>query len=448
MAHRILLIAILVLYALLAVAYSFATPLWEAPDEPSHYLYAEYVANQWSLPPQAPPQRGHFFEHGYVTSLYEWHQPPLYYILLASQIAVANILESKVTPYTFPEVNPAFAEGAVNLFYPATALATGPRVARLFSVFLGLLTLLVTYRLALTVSADDNAIALTATGFMAFIPQFTFLTSYVTNDNLANLIATLCILAYIDIINKTKALSDRQIISIGLLITLALLTKLSLLFVLPLGLLAALWRLTKHHSPKIWFRESTLFVGIALSLPILGLLLIPGFEDRLIYAIRSLQPKPDFFSLQYISTLWPMTSQSFWGRFGWMNVRTPMWITKVMNWIALVGLIGSLVLMVRGGIRQKKASLLRQSLVFLWIVWGLVLIGFIRFNLSIFQPQGRLLFPALSSIVILVSLGLMSFASHRYYRIIVGLSLVSIALCINLVSFLGVLLPAYGKNMY
>jgi hypothetical protein len=171
---RWLLTLILAAYLFLAVAYSQGTPPWEAPDEPSHYLYAEYLAAHGSLPSEAPHQRGNYWEDGYVTSLYEWFQPPLYYALIAPQIGLVNLLRPGTVPQAFPPVDPAFPEQTRNLFVslPDPSFdAPGLRLARFFSVALGLCTLVVVYRMAMLTSGGERAVALTATGVMAFIPQ-------------------------------------------------------------------------------------------------------------------------------------------------------------------------------------------------------------------------------------------------------------------------------------
>ncbi|MGD2205703.1 MAG: glycosyltransferase family 39 protein [Anaerolineae bacterium] len=445
-------IIILAAYVLLAAAYSFATPPWEAPDEPSHYRYAEYLAGHSSLPPPTPPQQGHFWQHGYATSLYEWYQLPLYYALVAPQLAVMDLLKPESIPLTFPPINPDFPASAVNLFsvpsehsLQSVFAPAGLRVARFFSILLGLATLVATYRLARLVSSghDDSSgnevTALTATGFMAFVPQFTFLSGYVTSDNLVNLVSALCLLAYIHLLERSRTPTMRRILGTGLIVSLALWTKLSLLFLLPLGLFCLLWRFEQHRSPRLWIVQSVGFTGAALGPFILGLIFLPGMKDQLAFAREILRPKPEYLSLQYVIDLWPLTNASFWGRFGWMNIATPTWITRTLTLLALIGLVGSLALLLRG--KHRNAGHRWESLLLLWIVCGLVLVGFVQFNFSVRQPQGRLLFPALSAFVILVASGF-SYLTGRY-RGVVGSALVLIVFVINLISLFGSLLPAY-----
>src|SRR5206468_7264936 len=71
--HGWLLAGLIVAHVALAVWYSVAVPLWEAPDEPDHYQYAWYIGTRYGLPTEMV---------GLVASdTDEAHQPPLYYAL-------------------------------------------------------------------------------------------------------------------------------------------------------------------------------------------------------------------------------------------------------------------------------------------------------------------------------------------------------------------------------
>src|SRR4051812_33654633 len=64
-------LAILLLAATpLLIAWSFAIPIFEAPDEPFHWEYAQYIHDRGRLPL-------------YSAAFVEANQPPLYYWLIA-----------------------------------------------------------------------------------------------------------------------------------------------------------------------------------------------------------------------------------------------------------------------------------------------------------------------------------------------------------------------------
>ena len=442
---RWLLGLILAAHVLLAVGYSLGTPPWEAPDEPSHYLYAEHMAAHGSLPTEAQPQKGNYWENGYVTSLYEWYQPPLYYALAAPLIAFADWVRPGTIPQAFPPVDPAFPVQARNLFIAVREPASAPpglRLARFFSVVLGFCTLLVVHRAAMLLSRGDRAVALTATGLLAFIPQYTFLSGYVTNDNLAVLLSALSLLTFLHLLRTPDRRQTRVLVFAGALLALALSTKLSLLFLLPLGLICLLLRFTYHRSARRWLSESAVLAAIAVVPLLLGLLFLPGLREQVVYAYEYLQVKPEFISLDYLADLWPQTYTSFWGTFGWMNVSTPRWIADSLTVFSAVGLIGAASLFTGRLWQRQHGSSCWRPLLLLWVTCGLVAIGFIRFNLAVRQPQGRLLFTALPALVILVTMGYRRLSGRLFP--LVGTAMVLLSFAANLLCLFGSLLPAYA----
>jgi hypothetical protein len=230
----------------------------------------------------------------------------------------------------------------------------------------------------------------------------------------------------------------------GLLLALALYAKLSMLFVLPLGLLCLFLRFARHRSVRQWFLESLVLLSAALLPLIAGLIFVPTMREQVVYAYETLQPRSEFLSIQYLAGLWPLTSSSFWGRFGWMNVLTPSWIAKLMNLLTFGGLIGTLSLAVHQSPRSKPPTI-KQSLLLFWMTCVWVALGFLLFNLSVHQPQGRLLFPALPALAVLVALGYRHLAGRRFA--VVGVAIVLLTLMANLVSLFGTLLPAYAAPL-
>ncbi|NIV35121.1 MAG: hypothetical protein GWN58_38395, partial [Anaerolineae bacterium] len=219
---------------------------------------------------------------------------------------------------------------------------------------------------------------------------YTFISGYVTNDNLVILMSGACLLAFLHLLKVSDERILGRVAVTGLLLALALYTKLSMLFVLPVGLLCLFLRFARYRSVRHWFLESLFLLSAALLPLVAGLVFVPTIREQVVYAYETLQPQSQFLSSQYLAGLWPLTSSSFWGRFGWMNVLTPSWIARLMSLLTLVGLVGSLSLATRTSSRSNPPTV-RQSLLLLWATCVLVALGFILFNLSVFQPQGRLL---------------------------------------------------------
>ena len=70
------LLIVVTLYLIFTLTYSLAVPLWEAPDEPSHYLTARKLSG---LPPLAVPpdsgEAGTVWNESYLYSRYQRFQP-------------------------------------------------------------------------------------------------------------------------------------------------------------------------------------------------------------------------------------------------------------------------------------------------------------------------------------------------------------------------------------
>ncbi|MEX1019987.1 MAG: hypothetical protein WDZ49_10030, partial [Litorilinea sp.] len=137
---------IVALYLALGITYALSIPLWEAPDEPAHFLYVLSIAETGQPPAPPAPQTASFWLNGYVTSSYEWHQAPLYYALAAGVVQL-NRAWTLVPPFAgFPLVNPDFPF-AYRVFQPAPSGISEPHLVRLLGVALGALVVLTVWAL-------------------------------------------------------------------------------------------------------------------------------------------------------------------------------------------------------------------------------------------------------------------------------------------------------------
>jgi hypothetical protein len=142
-------VACVALYALLALALVARVPLAQAPDEAAHWQYIEHIAARRALPVfegAIPPAPG-----------YEFHQPPLYYLLAAPAWAATD---AGVQNYTARLVSLVCGAGAVWLvFAGASALfqaaPNGARIARRA----GLLAAVWPVHVATGASSNNDALA-------------------------------------------------------------------------------------------------------------------------------------------------------------------------------------------------------------------------------------------------------------------------------------------------
>jgi 4-amino-4-deoxy-L-arabinose transferase-like glycosyltransferase len=171
------------------VVFSIVTPTFYAPDEQSHFKYVKYIAENGSFPVQTSRTDD-------PTNDWEYYQPPLYYLSAVPFYLLSQNLSSQE--------------------------AIAVRVIRFFSVLLWGITVLFTFKFIERMSADDYFIKLFVMCMVSLLPTYAFLSSTINNDNLLIVIGS--IILYLGVQQKP---SLRNSIFTGLLLGLALLTKLT-----------------------------------------------------------------------------------------------------------------------------------------------------------------------------------------------------------------------------
>src|SRR5690606_35070225 len=116
--------------------------------------------------------------------------------------------------------------------FPWTGTALAVHVARLFSVALGLGTVLATYALGRAVFPEWPLVALGAAALNAFLPMFLFISGSVNNDNLSNLLGNLLTLLIVKLVQATEAPRLRDYVLLGVVTGAGLLSKLNIGFLI------------------------------------------------------------------------------------------------------------------------------------------------------------------------------------------------------------------------
>ncbi len=205
---RRLLRLILGVYLLLALAYSVIVPLGEAPDEVSHYAYVRWLATRQSLPEPEGAVLGEAF------------QPPLYYAFVAPLTIWQPDEGIPVVANADWELSDP-RRGARVLIQPPAARwpwhgeALAWHLARFLSPLFGLVTVLATYGLGRIVFPHRPWYAPLAAAFVAFLPQFTFQSGVVTNDNLATMLSALLLLILATALVRTMEAGEQPLSAVG-----------------------------------------------------------------------------------------------------------------------------------------------------------------------------------------------------------------------------------------
>jgi len=402
--RRYPLVLLILLYLALGTLFAWLTPAWQAPDEPAHYNYIRHLATQARFPVL---QMGDY-PHSYLEEIkarrfppdlsiepirYEFHQPPLYYMLL--------------TP-----------------FY---TLAAGSLLAlRLVSVLLGAGTIVVAWGIGRRLFPQRPAVGLGAAAFVAFLPQHLASVSQVGNDALAELLFALVLWMLVEQVsrepeevpaartNARGGLSGEGV-RLGVLLGLILITKTTAYIALPLAVGVWIWR---------WWRQraglrQVIGEAVAIAVPAL-LIALPWYARNV-----AVYGWPDFLGLirhdavvvgqmrtatylaqygwgDYGRRLVEFTFKSFWGVFGWLGAFMD---SRVYFALMLVSLVAAGGLLLRLLNRAATAAPMARAACLLGWVSALTLFSYAWYNVQFVQHQGRYLFMALIPVALAFALG-------------------------------------------
>lgn len=452
------------MYLALSLGYNLKVPKWNAPDEPAHYNYVRELAEGRRLPVLGPEdwdleylerlKTAKFPDNLPIDSIrYESHQPPLYYIVSLPVYAIAA---------GWPVTSQVFA-------------------MRLLSTFFGALLLVVAYSTVREVFPRDRWMPLMAASFVALVPMYTAINASITNDSLANLMLSSIILILVTLASPTRqamwskdnssewsptcgqseeshlrkwliARWWRGPLLLGFLLGLALLTKTTAYTAVALVAVGMSW------AGQPWRRGWRYFIaslGIVYAVALVfdgwwfarnaltyGNLDITGLRYHDIVVVG--QPKTGAFDWAAISHLTTVTFNSFWAQFGWMGVPADERTFRFIG--ALCGMVG-LGLLIFCFRALKDWRILSP---FQWGALGLLLLslmltvaGFVWYNLTYIQAQGRYLFPAMVAIGTFFSLGLSQLAPRPLTPLLYGLVTAAL-LVLNLYCLFRVVAPAFG----
>lgn len=398
-------------FVLLSLIYIYFTPPFEGPDEAQHFAYVTWLAQGRGFPPQG--------EASWDTPVeQEASQPPLYYLLASLP---ARYIDLDNPPATYWP-NPHFAtllspnagdndNRAIHTPGEADSLAGGwlaLYLSRLLTVAFGALLVVAVYGLARSMVPKAPAVAWAAAILVATIPQLLFLSSVVSNDVPAAALATVTLWLLARLLRGGPG--RRKALALGIAFGLALLTKVStftLLLPLALGIgwlwfsgryelratiTTALWTAFGAFAVSgWWFLRSWLLYGSPLGLET---------HDATPWAIR------DPATLQVPAARWLDTIRSFWIAFGWGTIRPDGWVYAVLFVLMAIAGIG-LVLATWQGWRKRGRRLDTGAVLLLLLALALfaVTVALEVWMQRVKAAHGRLLFPAIGALAILLVLG-------------------------------------------
>jgi hypothetical protein len=406
-------------YLVLGSIYASVTPIFEKPDEQWHFAFAMYVADNGRLPVQRLAGRDHLAEQ-------EGSQPPLYYAVLAGLMKVVGLDDLNVGYAQLTEENPyyggrpgAWLDNANRFIHgpcegECRRAATAVYLGRGLSLLAGVVALLATAMAIRLAFPGQPWLLLLVLGAIAFNPQFLHISSSVSND--AFLVATTNVAFALALWWCRRPEASRRAATLGLAVGLAVLTKSSGLSLVPaIGLLLLLGG---RLAWPLRLRQIVIF-GVAVVL-VSGWwfarnLLLYGEPTATQIHLQIFDEAPPPFTLNRVLDNWSMVANSFWASFGWGGLNLSHEVYRAVRGFALLLVLAFVWAAVRGRrawVGPQK-TLVGLSVVHLLVVAAL-LFHWMRLTEA---PHGRLLFPALLPITLILMLGLLRLVPQRFHAL-------------------------------
>lgn len=407
-------------FVALGLLYSVATPIFEAPDESFHFFVIQHIRQTGQLPVQGADEDTAYAQEG--------SQPPLYYLAGALLTSWIDTRDADTFLRRNPQANLGVPgdPGNKNHFihtvretFPWQGTPLAVHLLRLFSIALGAVTMVCAHATARLIAPDRPAVANTAAAFMAFTPQFLFISAAVNNDNAINALAAAAVYLLTRLWRGDR--SVRALAALAVVLALATLAKLGGLILLGFAVGAIGYLGVTRHARR--------WAARAIALVLLAALLIGGW-----WYVRNYQLYGDVTGLtamyevvgqraltpgELIAEL-PGLWYSVWGIFGWFNIALPDGLYVAYSALVLAALLSAGVAVTRQ-MRSRRWPPAAEPLTGLTLYVGLVVLGVLRWTSSTHGSQGRLLFPAASAGAILIAYGLVSLArSDRWTPILAG----------------------------
>lgn len=435
---------ILLAFIGLGITYSLVTPIFEAPDEIQHYFYINYLAHERALPVLTIPEQRLFQQEG--------SQPPLYYLLgaLATFWIDTDDAPSLLRPNPYATVGNPQALGNKNAIihtdqeaFPFHGTVLAIHLLRFLSLLLGAITVLSTYLLVREVFPQDKTLALGTASINAFIPQFLFISGAVNNDMAVTAASSIVLLL---IVRLMKAEPNwKRYLGLGLALGLAALTKLSGLGLIVVALAGLLIAAMKHRSPRVFLEGGAIIL--------LSMLLIAGWWYLRNWSLYG-DPTALNMHLALMGTrkrdltlsrfLYEMGGfkTSFWALFGWFNVLVDSVVYRFFDLLTLVALVGLIWAIIKGWRGQDRPSCSYLLPLLLWL--PTLTMSFYTWTAKTRAAQGRLAFPALSVVSLLLFWGLSQFVPRRHTKFLAAV-LGTTLLAIAVISPFCYIAPAYAR---
>ncbi|MBL7199285.1 MAG: glycosyltransferase family 39 protein [Anaerolineae bacterium] len=414
------LILILAAFCTLGAIHSVVIPLFEAPDEIWHFSFVHVLATQRALPVQSSEVKDVW--------LREAGQPPLYHLtaaLLVAPLDMSDFPGFVRFNIAHPAIDARSESESPNVFihtpheaFPYRGAVLAVHLVRLCSVLWGAGAIVGAYLVARELAPDRTGLAPVSAAVAALNPHFVFISSVVNNDAAFACLCTLVLWLSIRLARGTgrpEAEGVRQrpgsVLALGVLLGLALLSKLSALALVPLVALAL---------ALTWWRERDTRSLLARGCAVYGLAaLVAGwwyvrnwalYGDPLGWSVWILDLPEHRVGLVELARQLGHVGMTFWSPVDDLFPPPVFWGFGLLLAMAVAGWCRWIVRIGRGEYECADGLLLAGT----WFV--LLLASLVRYMTITPSAEGRFLLPAIASTSLLLVLGWEAVVPERWAK--------------------------------
>jgi hypothetical protein len=450
--------AIVLVHALLVLAWIHVVPPWEGPDEPAHLLRVRALACRmgWSLPGACgagsapgeapvlqvavgadacatlPPPPTHDlgdWSRAHLLSDYQSHQPPFGHLAYVP-------LFMAVGPHRPPLfVDTRYSPTDAGIFLhdqDRSPLLRGTvrrlRLLRMTGLLFSMLTVLAAWRCGNYLAPQRPGVGVLAAAATAFLPQFTFTAAYVNNDIVAAAAGGALTVWVMSVLATDERPAPGWAMVCLALLLLAVGARLNALGLVPFVALSLAILAVRYRA-----RWMLVMLAAGLGFCVAALVLVARSPAPWAETLRGRWMESPRLELPAALT---SIGRSFVGEFGWMDVPLHGGAYLVAATAAAALL---LLVMVQLSSRRRPG---RQAAVLLALAGLSMFVAVVGDALLSGQAQGRYLFPALASLAALAGLGGCGLLGARTGLRVAGLAGI-LLVAGNLYALIGRVAPAY-----
>ena len=392
----------LVFFAI-GLAYLYAAPNLEASDSLRHTGMIKWIAEHGALPVQEAVHDEVYAQQA--------SQPPLYYLLMAPIWSLADTSDFEAywrrSPLTLAGVPTRLGNRSVVTYrqpYPPDLQGASLTLylIRLATLGMGAVTVAAVYQAAMTMMPGKKGFALLATAFTAFNPQFLFVATSVSNDALVTMLASLIVWQTLAMLRD--GFEARRSLSLACLAAMASLAKVSGLLPGVAAGLAGLWLFVRE-------RDRRGFLIFAASMTLVWLLIAGWWYARNVMLYGELfgtSAMVAHYGARETTVASLLANEfqglriSYWALFGRFSILVHNAFYHALDALCLVAGAGLASFLWKR--RGEHFALQTFALLCLLLLTNLSLL--VWWNLQTVASTGRLLFPSIAAISLLLALGL------------------------------------------